>query len=479
MKRTLFPLIFLFSAGFLSGQTNEVELKVTFKPFKQQFIYLGYHYGKQKPIIDSVMLDDNSTGVFKRSKKLEKGVYLIGFPKKAGFFEILIDKEQKFSVSADTTDLINSIKFTGSPDNDLFIYYQREMAKRGAEIQNAKQQFAASKTKADSTKWREDILKKDKDVQQFRQDLITKNPDATISALLIAMRDPVVPPAESQPGGKYDSVFAYRYFKDHYWDGAYFFDERLVRTTFFEEKLDQYFEQLVYPNPDSVIKELDWMLAYATASEEMQRFLLVKFVNRYLTPKYMWEDAVFVHLFEKYFSQKEYSWLNEKGKKTIFDRAYSMMANLLGTKAADMALPDSNGKTKTLYSINSPFTVVIFWDPTCGHCKETLPKIDSIFRAKWDSLKIKIYAVGKETDGTKKDWLGFINEKQLKGWEHVYYSKADNDSRINNNVPGYFQLYDVQTVPTLYLLDSNKFILAKKIPFDQIDKVLDYKLKGQ
>ena len=29
----------------------------------------------------------------------------------------------------------------------------------------------------------------------------------------------------------------------------------------------------------------------------------------------MWEDAVFVHLFEKYFSNKDYRWLTAKGKK--------------------------------------------------------------------------------------------------------------------------------------------------------------------
>jgi hypothetical protein len=96
MKR-IYLLLFLLSAtGFAFAQTNEFELKVTFKPFKRQFIYLGYHYGKQKPIIDSVMLDDNSVGVFKQTKKLEKGVYLIGFPNKSGYFEVLIDKEQKF-----------------------------------------------------------------------------------------------------------------------------------------------------------------------------------------------------------------------------------------------------------------------------------------------------------------------------------------------------------------------------------------------
>jgi thiol-disulfide isomerase/thioredoxin len=479
MKRIFSLLFFLNSAIILFAQTNEFELKVTFKPFKRQFIYLGYHYGKQKPIVDSVFLDDNSTGIFRRAKKMEKGVYLIGYPNKAGYFEVLIDKDQKFSVSTDTSNIAGSMKFVGSPDNVLFLQYQNYAAVKGKEIENAKKQLASSKTKEDSTKWTDLIVKADKEFQQYRQDLITKNPDATISALLKAMKTPEVPPVAQHPGGKYDSTFAYRYVKDHYWDDAWFFDERLARTSFFEEKLDEYFATLIYPHPDSVIKELDWMLAYASANDEMQRFLLVKFINRYLNPQYMWEDKVYIYLFEKYFSQKEYPWLTEKGKKTIFDRYYSMAANVFGTTASDVELPDSTGQIKKLFGVTEPYTVVVFWDPTCGHCKETLPRIDSIYRAKWNNQHVKIYAIAKETDGTKKDWLNFISEHKLTGWEHVYYSKEANDARVKNNIPSYYQLHDVQVVPTLYLLDKNKSILAKKIPFDQIDKVLDYKLKGQ
>lgn len=479
MKRTLFLLFTLFCCSFLLAQNNEFELKVTFKPFKNQYIYLGYYYGKQKPIVDSVLLDQNSFGVFKRNKKMEKGVYLVGYPGKTGYFEILIDKEQKFSVFADTANLMNTLRFEGSPDNVLFLQYQNYIIAKAKEIENAKAQFASAKTAIDSAKWHTSIEKAGNEIKNNRQMIIDKNPNATITALLKAMKDPVVPPANQHPGGKYDSTFAYRYYKDHYWDDAYFFDERLARTSFFEEKLDRYFEQLVAPDPDSVIKELDWMLAYATANDEMQRFLLLKFVNRYFNMKYMWEDRVFVHLFEKYFSQKEFPWLTEKGKKSIFDRAYSLMANLFGAQAAEIELPDSAGKIKNLFSISEPYTVVVFWDPTCGHCKETLPRIDSIYRAKWKALNVKIYAVGKETDGTRNDWLKFINDHHLNEWVHVYYSKADNDARVNNSIPGYSQLYDVQAVPTIYLLDKDKRILAKKIPFEQIDDVLDFKLKGQ
>ncbi len=479
MKRPVFTIFFLQLFFSLCAQNNEFELKVTLKPFKKQYIYLGYYYGKQKPIIDSVILDDNSFGIFKRAKKLEKGIYLIGYPGKAGYFEVLIDKEQKFSVIADTANLLNTIKFAGSPDNVLFADYQKNTASRGKEIELTKSKRALAKSAADSAKWEAVIKKSGNEIQEYRDNLIKQNPNSTIAVLLKAMKDPVIPAAEKHPGGKYDSLYAYRYYKNHYWDNTYFFDERLVRTTFFEEKLDRYFEQLIYPDPDSVIKEIDWMLAYATANDEMQKFLLAKFANRYIVPKYMWDDRVFVHLFEKYFSEKNYTWLTEKGKKNIFDRAYSMMANLFGTQAADIELPDSTGKTRNLFSLTDLYTVVLFWDPTCSHCKETLPRIDSIYKAKWEPAHVKIFAVAKETDGTKKDWLNFVNDHRLDNWVHVYYSKADNDARVNNNIPSYYQLYDVQTVPTLYLLDKDKRILAKKIPFEQIDEVLQYKLKSQ
>lgn len=479
MKRITFLVFLLSCFHFLFAQTNEFELKVTFKPFKNQFIYLGYYYGKQRPVIDSVLLDNNCSGVFKRPKKLEKGVYLIGYPGKAGYFEILIDKEQKFSVFADTTDLLKSLRFTGSPDNDLFLKYQNYTSTKASEIEHAKEKLKLAKTSADSAVLNSIIDSAGKAIQKNRLAIIEKNPQATITALLKAMKDPEIPPAEKHPGGKYDSLYAYRYYKDHFWDDTWFFDERLARTVFFEEKLDQYFDQLVAPDPDSVIKELDWMLAYASANDEMQRFLLVKFINRYLNLKYMWEDRVFVHLFEKYFSQHEYPWLTEKGKKTIFDRAYSMMANLFGTQAAEIELPDSTGIIKKLYAVNAAYTVVIIWDPTCGHCKETLPKIDSIYLAKWKALDVKIFAVAKETDGTKKDWLNFIRDHNIHDWVQVYNSKEANDARVKNNIPSYYQLYDVQSVPTIYLLDKDKRIIAKKIPFEQIDVVLDYKLKSK
>ncbi len=477
MKRSLLPFC-LFLAFFSSAQSG-YEIKVTFKPFKNEFIYLGHYFGKQYPIIDSALLNDKSETVFKGNKALVPGIYLIGYPKKSGFFEVLVDKQQKFSINADTATMAKGINFTNSSDNIAFNQYQQYMSGAGKEISAAQAKLKASTNAKDSSHWSDELEKTNKKIQAYREDVIKKNPDGILSTLLVAMREPIIPANLKEPKNQADSLSAYQFYKDHYWDGVKFGDGRLAYTTFFEEKLDKYYNQLVVPQPDSVIREIDWMLGFASINAEMTRFLLLKFVNRYLTQRYMWEDAVFVHLFEKYFAQKTYPWLTEAGRKTITDRAYNLMANIMGTPASDIELPDTSGQMTSLYSIPASFTVVCFWDPGCGHCKEVLPKLDSFYQAKWKAIGLKIFAVAKETDTPKKEWTKFINEHQLQEWQNVYCSRADDKARVDAGVPGYSQLYDVQTFPTLYLLDKDKRIVAKKLTYEQIDEVLELKLKGQ
>ncbi|MER3465046.1 MAG: hypothetical protein C4329_12160 [Chitinophagaceae bacterium] len=473
MKFRATVLSLLVSASLLAQ--NGYEIKVTLKPFKNQYVYLGHYYGKQLPIIDSVKLNDKSEAVFKGDKKLGGGIYLIGYPDRTHYFEFLIDKNQKFSIVADTNTVADKITFVNSADNDQFFVYQKFMVSNGKAIEDLLKKRAGSSAK-DSIAITKQIEAINAKIKVYRSDVMTKSPSSLLTTLLKAMKEPDIP--QNDPAAKKDSMFAYHYFKTHYWDGVNFYDDRLVRTPFFEGRIDKYYEQLVYPSADSVNKELDWMLGYASINEEMQKFLLLKFVNRYLNQKYMWEDAVFVHLYENYFSNKNYSWLNEKGKKLVQDRAYSLMGNIFGTPASDVELPDTSGKKITLYGVQSPYTLLAIWDPTCSHCKEMIPKLDTLYQTKWKALGVKMFGLAKETEGNKKGWLDFIHEHKLNDWVQVYYSKEDDKARMDAGIPGYSQLFDVQSFPTLYLLDKDKRIIAKKITEKQVDEILEFKQKN-
>jgi hypothetical protein len=138
---------------------------------------------------------------------------------------------------------------------------------------------------------------------------------------------------------------------------------------------------------------------------------------------------------------------------------------------------DSLNRPQPLYNVKSNFTVVVFWDPTCSHCKEVVPKVDSIYEAKWKNEEVQVYAV--KTEGTREQWLNFIKEHHLNGWTHVFPTPGKNEADIAAGRPGYKQLYDVYQTPMLYLLDKDKRIIAKKLTYLQINEVINSKLQAE
>ena len=458
---------------------NGYAIRLHLKPYTGGKVYLGYYYGKIKALADSAQLNSSSDGIFSGgTAPLPGGVYFIVSPSRAILFELLIDSQQHFSIAADTTNLPASVVFTGSSDNSVFQAYTRYTADKGREIGTTQAALAAARKAGDSAGVRanRDKIKGQNDaIQLYRQDLGGKYPHSLLTRLFQVLKEPDIPPASRQPGGKYDSVFAFRYFKAHYWDGISFTDERLARTPVFEPRLDKYFRDLVSPEADSIEKEIDRMLLEARVSKPMFQYLMVYFVQKYVNPEYMGQDAVFVHLFDKYINAGETEFFTEKYRKFLNDRAYSLMANLIGEAAPNMEMVDTTGALRPLYGIDANFVVICFWDPTCSHCKEVVPKLDSLYRVKWQREGVKIYGV--MVDGGKEAWLQFIKDHNLNGWTHVYETKEHQEATEKAGQPGFRQLYDVYQTPTLYLLDKDKRIIAKKLSYEQLDEVINLKLQ--
>ena len=97
------------------------------------------------------------------------------------------------------------------------------------------------------------------------------------------------------------------------------------------------------------------MLDAFAIGDEMTLYLLVKFVNRYLSPNTCGTMRSLFSL-RQVFQPENYSWLNAQGKKTITDRYYSVVQNLLGSPAENIALPDGSGKMKSLYDESGKFS---------------------------------------------------------------------------------------------------------------------------
>jgi peroxiredoxin len=137
-----------------------------------------------------------------------------------------------------------------------------------------------------------------------------------------------------------------------------------------------------------------------------------------------------------------------------------MKPNLIGNPAPNLVLWDTLGTEINLRDIDAKYTVLYFYDPDCGHCKTKTP----ILYASYPELQAKgveILAVCTTTD--ERRWLEFIRENDL-GWINI----ADLQAKT------YFKFYyDVRSTPTVYILDKDKKILAKKIDVEQVEAVID------
>ena len=451
------------------------NIAITLTPYKNTWVYLGSYYGKSKTLSDSAYLNDKSVGIFKGKDKLTPGIYFVVSPQYGILFDILMDSKQQFSIVADTSKKENAI-IIGSPENDLFKKYSQYSVNKSKALSDLTASYAAAKTNNDSLKIRTAMIQDNKEMQTYRDNIIKQNPKSLLAALFNAMKQPDAPPIPIVKG-KPDSTYPYRFIKDHFWDDVAFNDDRLLRTPFFETKIDNYFKFYVSPEPDSIYSELKYMLLSARTGKEMYPYLLTKFTNKYINPEFMGQDKVFLKIFEDFYAKGDTTYLNPASRKTITERAYSLMANQIGGQAPILDLIDTLGKTVPLYSLESTFTMVIFWDPTCGHCKEEIPRIDSIYKAKWKALGLKVYSVNVN-EPKMAEMKQFLVEKKIStDWAEVYQTKAARDAEQAANQPNFRQLYDMYKTPTFYLLDDKKRIIAKQLSIEQFDEVIAAKLR--
>lgn len=456
-----------------AAATSGYHIPITLSPYKNVQIYLGSYYGKSKTIVDSAVLNEQSKGIFKGIKKLTPGIYFVISPKYSILFEVLMDDKQHFSIESDTLKL-DKTAIIGSVENDLFKTYSQFSITKGKELQQLSAQYSKATNKADSLRLQAELIKGNKVLQDYRNNFCKQHPNTLLATIFNAMKQPDAP-AVPIVKGKPDSTYPYRFVKEHYWDDIGFNDDRLLRTPFFETKVDDYYKRLVVQHPDSLYKEIKYMLLMARTGKEMFPYLLTKFTNKYINPEIMGHDKVFLKIFEDFYAKGDTTYLNPASRKTISDRYYSLMANQLGNPAPELILTDTVGNSVSLYKIKSKYTFISFWDPTCGHCKEEIPRLDSIYKARWKKLGVTVFSVNAN-EAKMDEYKKFITDKKLSAdWLFAYQTKAARDAEQKANVPNYRQLYDMYKTPTFYLLDENKRIIAKQLSIEQFNDLLSAK----
>lgn len=135
-----------------------------------------------------------------------------------------------------------------------------------------------------------------------------------------------------------------------------------------------------------------------------------------------------------------------------------LLRNKVGQKAVDFEFEHPDGRTQKLSEIESKYTLLLFYDPDCSHCKEAIhqlrdtPQLVQAF-AQWG---IQVLAI--DPWGDRNKWKNYSSELSYQ-WVNGFDSK----SKVLS-----LNLYDLKASPTMYLLDKSKKVMLKDASLQQV-----------
>jgi len=459
-------LMFGLTAFPSLSQAQPFQIKVTLDGLKDTNIYLAHYYGSKVLRIDSARLDKTGTALFKYKEERAKGIYVI-YLNKDNFFDFLIGANQQFSIQTSFEPQAKRI-FKGAIETEVFQQYQEFISGKRNKQQYLQKEYEAHKNNPDSLKIiMTDIEELNKVMESYWENKSAEYPGTFLADFLRSMiyprQTPFIAPTDCKNPDSLKWVMNYNFMVAHYWDNFNFAQPGMIRTPLIDGRLDNYFKNTLLQIPDSFLRPTFALIEKAKANEEMYRYISLQRLNDALNSEVMGMDKLFVEIADRYFLNGKAAWLDTAALAKVKEKVRVIRPNLIGNLAPELKLPDSEGMYYSLRQMNSKYTILLFWEPNCSHCKKTVPQLYKDLYLPLKDKGIDIYAVC--TQNKKDEWMKAIAEYKIYDWTNVW------DPAVNSN---FRSLYDVYSTPVMYILDPTKHIIAKRLDVESAMKFLNH-----
>ena len=458
--------VLLLAAQGIMAQPKGYRVQVTVDGLRDTTVLLGYHFGPKMYVADTAKVDAHGRATFSGDTLLHGGIYFVVLPEKK-YFELLMVGNQQFEVRTKRNDLVHGLHFSGSPENSAFADYQRFMMdKQERNKQLGEQLKAADDTQKEELRGQLAALNAEVEAEWNR--IIGKHPGTLLASMVRAMK-PISIPEFVVPEGTHnpDSVRwmrSYAYNRAHYFDNIDLTDSRLIRTPILEQRIDNYFDRVLMPQPDSMVAAAIAVIERTRSNRLMFQYMVQHLTNKFQLSDRMGMDGAFALIAERYYLSGEAWWADSNLVGRLRERVELIKPNMLGKTAPDLWMPNQQMRYQRLSELKASITVLYFWDPDCGHCKKTTPEVLKIYN-KYKDKGLRVFAV--YTQGDQPKWMSYTKDNGLNEWVHVW------DPNIGSN---FRNLYDISATPVIYVLDANKKILAKRIGYESLEQILAVEL---
>lgn len=463
MRNSIFIFCFM-TFGFLTQIFSQNSFTVDVKNYENDTLILGYYYGERTLVKDTLFAQPK--GKFKHTTKdtLAPGMYILLTKPDNGFIQFLITENDKsLDIKMDAKDFEN-VQVKNSAENQLFYDYLAYLKSKRPKADELRKLIETAKAEGKSFENEQNQLDLiDKDVNKYQDELMMKHPKSITTLLINANKEVKIPEFEGTE--EEVQLQKYLYYKEHYFDHINFNHPAILRTPFLHQRVNYYITKLTPQVPDSLIKSIDYILKKMEHDKDMYRYFLADFINKYAQMKIVGHDAIYVHLVDNYYAKGKAPWVDEETLHKMSENANDMRPILIGKKMPDFTTYKEDNTPVSLYKIVSPYTVVLFWAPDCGHCKKIMPDVVE-FYAKNKDKGLKLFSVcTKGGDKLKTCWPA-IEEKGMGD----FLNTVDEFQRFN-------QKFKIKQTPKIFILDANKEIILKDLPAEELDRVFNEILK--
>lgn len=496
MKKIFFGLMIL--AG-MNVTAQKIRVKVIGQ--KDTTVHLIKYYGQKLFYADTAEMK-NGEVVFD-GKKQKAGIVGLLLPGQK-YFEFIYNNEE---IQLETTapEFMPNMKVKKSEENKVFIPYVNFISNRKTEAGKlGEQRGKLKKEDPEYKKITEKIDAINKEVDAYQKNLVEQNKGKLVSKIVKMSMEVEIPEA---PRDKNDSIidrdFKFKYYRSHFWDNVDFSDDALVNNPVFHNKLEYYFGK------NMMLQHWDTVLYYAfdfcdrlNPKSAMFEYVVGWIASNYGKSEIMGMDKVYLNMLDRYYCTKNAEgkspafWVKEDKFEELCDNLKNKLNLVMGVRPPNLILKDtSDTKWQDFYSLKSEYTIIYFWDPECGHCKKTTPKLQTLYDKKFKDRNIEIFSVGKAIGKDFENWKKFIRDNKLTFinvavTDKLYESAKKEAEKFVQMYPGekgkpttleslnYQTTYDIFSTPQVYVLDKDKKIIAKRLSISQLEDMMDH-LQGK
>ena len=465
-KKIFASLLFIMLLSFTTTAQKNANIQIKLSGLTDKECLFVYYYGTKQYVKDTLSISKETISI-KNNAPLDPGMYCLANMNGDLMMDFFVDKhEQQFSLSSSLKNLTGDMKVKNSENNDLF-YQWVNFVSRNRHIADSLGKIITALYEEEKTDEAEAFIKKLKDLDlqaNEKRKIFEKKPQLLVSRFMKAQQEVEVP-IYHDDNTEMTPMERYYYAKNHYFDNMRLDDEDLLHTPIYGQKLETYFKNLMAPIADSVIKYSDMLIEQAKGNSDTYKYVIWQVSHHTETAKEMGMENAFVYIIDQYYAQNDSLVLPELRARMV-KRADELRPSLIGAKAPNMMIQDSALHLKELYKMNADFVIIYFFDPDCGHCKAETDTLLMFYHQEKENLNFDVFAVFNDTSMLKMK--KYIQTKNIP-WTVV------NGPRTATK--HYKELYDVPSMPTLYMMDKNKIIIAKRISAQQMIDMMRRKKK--